>query len=463
MMPRPGARLIFVLGLSLGSPAQIHAQAAPTGPLTIEQALALAELHNPDYRQATNTLELNAIDRREAWLSILPPPRLTVLASSLSWNLQRVGTDPFGNPLPNPEARMVQSSQSSQRAALTFNLNFENYLVFRNRNANAEVREIAAANELQNLRADVRRSFLAVQQQQLVRNLEAELLETERQNQQIAEQLFALARRERVDVLEAQLNVAAQEEALRQSDAALASALLALRNIIGDPTLAIGAVEPVPFRDVDPALIDEEALVRAALASSPAIVQQNAQIDADRRLASRVRGSQWLPSIRIDASTGRSELERGSGGAFLQPNPTGGWDRNIQIGLTLPDLGRHFDTRNTVQRQQIQVRNGEESLRATRLSVDQGVRTALVDLRTERATLALQEQRTAIAEERLQYRLESYRLGRGTFQDLQIASAQAAQIRRGLLTSRYNFELRLVALEQTSGISLERILELRSP
>jgi outer membrane protein TolC len=358
---------------------------------------------------------------------------------------------------------MVQSSQSSQRVSLGFNVDFRNYVTLRSRNVNAESREIVAANRLQSLRADVRRRFLAVQQQQLAMQLESELLVTERQNQEIAERLFALARRERMDVLDAELNVAAQEVALRKSQAALSSALLALRNLIGDPALQISEVMPVPFRDLDPALVDEEALVRAALAFSPAIVQQGAQIDAARRQASLVRGTQWLPTIRLDANTGRSELERGGSGAFLQPNPTGGWDRTISIGLTLPDLGRHFDTRNALQRQQIQVRIGEEALRRIRLDVEQSVRTALVSLRDERAALALQERSAAIAEERLQLRLESYRLGRGTFQDLQTASAQAAQIRRALLTSRYNFELRLVDLEQTAGISLDRILELRSP
>jgi outer membrane protein TolC len=457
------ARWLLSLTLVAGGARSVEAQAAPTGRLTIDQALALAELHNPGYRQSTNDLELNAIERREAWLSILPAPRITVLQTGLSWNLQNVGTDPFGNPLPNPEARMVQSSTSQQRVAFGFNVDFRNYVTIRNRNANAEVREIDAANRLQSLRADVRRSFLAVQQQQLATQLEAELLVTEQQNQEIAERLFALARRERVDVLDAQLNVAQQEEALRQSHAALASALLALRNRIGDPTLQISEVMPVPFREVDPARIDEEALVRAALASSPAIVQQGAQIDAARRQASLVRGAQWLPTMSISANTGRSELQRGGGGAFFQPNPDGGWDRTVSIGLSLPDVGRHFDTQNALQRQQIQVRNYEEALRGTRLDVDQSVRTALVNLRAERASLALQEQTSAIAEERLQLRLEAYRLGRGTFLDLQTASSQAAQIRRALLTSRYNTELRLVDLEQTTGIALDRILELRTP
>ena len=219
------------------------------------------------------------------------------------------------------------------------------------------------------------------------------------------------------------------------------------------------AVEPVSMRDVGPARLDEEAIVRAALESSPRIRQQTSQIEVAQRQVSVVR-AQWLPTLRFGVNTGRTELDRGGGGAFFQPNPSSDWDRNISIDLTFPDLGRHFDVQNTTRARQLDVRNEQEQLRQVRLDVEQDVRSALVSLHSDHGTLDLQERRAALAEERLQLQLESYRRGSGTFMDLQNASEQAASVRRALLQRRYQLERALVDLEQTLGMPFEQIAAL---
>jgi outer membrane protein TolC len=459
MSARRIARIALALAL-LAAPRVAWAQAAPAR-LTLAQALELAERSNPAYRRSTNDLELNSIESREAWLGILPRPQISVLNTSMSWNLQRVGTDPFGNPLPNPEAQMVQSSTSSQNAALNLTMDFRNYLAFKNRGAQGELREMGADNQLRALQADVRRSFLTAQLRQLTVELEAQLLETQRKNQEVAELLFGLARSERIDVLEARLAVATQEEVLRQARADLIAALLVLRNLIGDSELHIGEVEPVSFRELDPATLDEEALVRTALLSSPTLLQQTAQIDITARQVSLTRAQRWLPTLGFALTTGRSELERGGGGAFLQPNPSGGWDRTVSVNLRFPDLGSYFQFENMSDRQMVSVRNAEETLRERRLAVEQEVRNTLVSLRSDHAAMGLQQQRVAIAEESLSLRMESYRLGRGTFQDLQNASQGVASAQRALLSGRFTREAALIALEQSLAMPLEQIAALR--
>jgi outer membrane protein TolC len=195
------------------------------------------------------------------------------------------------------------------------------------------------------------------------------------------------------------------------------------------------------------------------MTSSPATALQRAQIRAQE---GSVRSSRawWLPTLGLNVDAGRSEVARGSGGAFLQPNPSGGWDQAFGVSLNFPDLGRYLEQRNSTERQQLTVLNSEETLRQVALDVEQDVRSVLVQLRSDHAALALQQRRVDLAQERLSLRLESYRLGRGTFQDLQSASEAAAQAERALLTNRYNLELRLTQLEQTFGMPLERIVEL---
>jgi outer membrane protein TolC len=455
------AALAGVLIAGRGAVAGQAVPAAPVAgtPLTLAEALDLAERNNPGYRQAANELERNDIDRRGLWLQILPRPSVSVLNTGIAWNLQRVGTDNFGNPVPNPEPRMVQSSRSQQVASLGLQLDFRNLLRWRQQGVQAESREVNAASELQTLRSTVRRAFLDAQERQVTVDLEVELLEVQRRNQEAATRLFALARRERLDVLEAELEVIAQDEVVRQARASLTNALLALRNAIGDSELEITAVEPVPMREVDPARLDEEALVRTALESSPRIRQQQAQIQLAQRQVNVVR-SQWLPTLRFNVNTGRTELDRGGGGAFFQPNPSSDWDRNISLDLTFPDIGRHFEVQNDGRSQQLTVRNQQEVLRQVRLDVEEGVRSVLVGLRSDHGSLDLQERRAELSQERLDLQLESYRLGRGTFMDLQNASQAAASVQRTLLQRRYQLERALVNLEQTLGMPFERIVEL---
>jgi outer membrane protein TolC len=451
---------LAALVAAFGSHARLSAQAAPGGrTLSLLEALELAERQNPGYRQATNQLEQNDIDRRAQWLSVLPRPTIQVLTTGMSWNLRRTGVDNFGNPIPNPEPRMVQSSQSQQSARVGLTLDFGRLLQFRQLSVQAEARETTVSSELQQLRSRVRLAFLDAQERQVTVDLENELLAVRRTSHETATSLFALARRERLDVLDAELEVLAQEEVVRQSHASLSNALLALRNLIGDPALVISAVEPLTLRSVDPATFNEESVVRAALESNVRIRQAQANLEVARREVN-VSRTQWLPTLSFNVNTGRTELDRGGGGAFLQPNPASDWDRNISFDLSFPDLGRHFELQNTTRGRQLTVRNQEEALRQVRLDIEQEVRSVLVSLDADHASLALQERRVEIAQQRLDGQMERYRLGQGTFLDLQNASQAAATVQRTLLQRRYQFERSLVNLEQTLGMTLERIVQL---
>jgi outer membrane protein TolC len=419
--------------------------------------VTLAERNNPAYRRAINVLELNQVDSREAWLQLLPRPQLSLLSTNMSWNLQRVGTDPFGNPLPNPEAQMVQSSQSRQQASLGFSFSFADYIQFSGRGDLAATRNVTAASQLHELHADVWRAYLHAQQAQVTAGLEQALLERQALNRDVAGRLYALAQRERIDLLEADLDIAVQEEQLRRARAELSTALLQLRNVIGDAGLEVGEVEPISFRAFDPAGLDDTALVRVALGASPAIALQEAEIRRAGRQITQARYQQWLPTLTVGFAASRNELSRDGGGAFFELNPSGGWDRNLTIGVSFPDLGRYFGNQNRIRSQQVAHLNAEETLRQRRLEVEQSIRTTLVELRSAHASVALQERRVQLAEQRLADRLESYRLGRGTYQDLQAATDAIAAAERALLSARYQLERALVTLEQTLAMPLESI------
>ncbi len=467
-----GAAGALLLSLAVGTPLQGAGPALDAEPvvfpnaatrasagaiadsLTLAEALRRAERNNPGYRQTVNDLTLNRLDRSDAWLTLLPTPQFTALSTGMSWNLQTLGTDPFGNPIDNPEARMVQSSTSTQRLGASFVFDFRNILNLRQQETQARLRDVTAETGLRTLRSDVTRSFLDAQERQVQLALEEELLATAERNLELTVRLYQLARRDRMDLLSAELDVAERESQLEAARADAEAAMLALRSLIGDESAMEEVVVPEPLRIFDPASLDDEALVQEALAGSPRVEQALAQEENAARGVSTQR-ARWLPTLSLSMNTARQEFDVGGGGAFLRPNPAGDWSRNVALQLSFPDVGQYFNIRNDTDRSRIQVRNQEEAVRQVRLELDQEVRGLVRELRQTERTLTLQERRAELAEERRELQFQAYSMGRGTFLELQNASEQAASAQRAALQARYTFERARINLERALGRPLE--------
>lgn len=448
---------IFLVGLLLvaGAPAA-HAQAAappqgdPTPPLlTLEDAQSRALALNPSFRQAINNLELNTIERREAWLALLPQPSITVLSTNMSWQRQTLAEDNFGEPLEREVIETVQTSRSNQGAGLSFNFNFIDVLRIRDQATQAEIRTSNTRQQELSLMSDVALAYFDVQEQQSAVELEEELLASARQNRDVARRLYSLGRQERTDVLSAELDVAEQESQLEERRADLRASRLDLRNLLGDPDLREFRVEtedPVVF---DPETLDEEVLVARALGGSPRIVEGENQMESARRNVTMGR-AEWLPTLSLNFQTARQEFLR-SGDAFFRVAPEGQWSRNISLALNFPDPGQYFNRQMSSRSRQISLQNQEETFRQTRLELDREVRGLVSSLISSYRSVELQERRVELAEENLEQSLESYRLARTDFLQVQAASEQAAQARRQALQSRYGFERQRITLERALG------------
>ena len=102
-----GLRILTLLGVVLfgsGKPGLAVGQEEVTRPsLTLDRARALAMESNPGYRRALNDLTLQGPAERQAWARWLPSLTLSG-GTSQSFVRQEIGTDDFGNPIPNPDA-----------------------------------------------------------------------------------------------------------------------------------------------------------------------------------------------------------------------------------------------------------------------------------------------------------------------------------------------------------------------
>ena len=472
--PRPGPRIGSLLGLLLAllvlarpgmgapsasvevpndrAPAELVAPVqlpADTLQLTLEEAVQRALRHNPAYRRTTNSLELNDIGHRQAWLNLLPQPSLTLLTTDLSWQRQTVAEDFFGNPLENPESQTVQTSRSRQGLSLGFELDLSNVIGLREQGTQARIRDLAAVTERRTLGAEVARAFSEVRELQVALELEEALLAEAERNLEAARRLFTLARQDRTDVLGAELDVVERENAVDRSRGELRNARLALRNLIGDPDLETFQVVADEVAVFDPSLLDGEALVARAVGGSPRILEREQGVMAAEHSVSRGR-AEWLPRLNVGFNRNRQEFLR-DGSAFFSVNPEGEWAQTLFLQVAFPDPGLYFRRQNNAREARLEVRNQEETLRETRLAVEEEVRRLLVELETSYRSLALQERRVALAEERLSLQLQSYRLGQVTFLELQSASEAAAQARRQALEARFGFHRSRVELERVLG------------
>jgi outer membrane protein TolC len=427
-----------------------------TATITLDEALSLAQGNNPAYRRTVNARQLTEVENRDFWLGLLPQPRVNVLRTNMTWNRQSVGTDNFGNPIPNPDFRMIQSASSSQSILLDFQLNPVEIFERRTTRLEGEVRDLQVVDGGFALESEVKLAYLGAQELMQSQDLEATLLAIARENYDITEQLFRLAQVDRPDLLNAEIDLLDQENQLAQSESGLRSALLQLRIAIGDPALGDFQIEPTPLRLFDPSALDADALIGTAVSTGPRVQEAELQIRREETRRS-VQRAEWLPDLVVSAGMSRDEFSFDSGSGFLEPLPSGDWSRRVTLTLSFPDLGLYLNRQNARRRTEIGIEGAEETLRESRFAVEEEVGNLLVQLANEFGTVELQERRVELANERLALEQERYRLGMqgSDYLALQSSAETAANAQRSALQARYAFERTLIQIERLLGGPVE--------
>ncbi len=420
--------------------------------LTLQEALNLAVEHNPQYRQATNRLELLGIRSRQAWAAFLPNVRV---GYSTGQNFQRQTSyrDFVGRPTENQNPTWVSASSASAGLNLSYEV-FDGGRRLRERErTHAQIRadRLNARVELDGILAQVQDRFLTVLREKAQVALETELLADRESDLQLTERRFELALDRRPDLLAREFDVEQQRATLREAEGRVEIALLNLRVAIGDPSLVsldVAETLPEPF---DPASLDIENLLAQALAENPTLRAQEAQVQMSQA-SLRADRTQWWPTINASSNWGRSSNESGPDALFdLQPgNSTSGtayWSFDFSIPI-FDGFTRSYNAASA----RIDLRNANESLRQAEMQLELDIRTRFAALTTAWETLQQRERALEIASERLQIMRDEYQLATVDIEPLRNAISQEASERRSLVDQRYAFALVLLDLYQTVGI-----------
>jgi outer membrane protein len=426
-------------------------QEADTLRLDLADALRFAAGGNPAYRRAENAVGLNAAESRATWLGeLVPQVSVSLFNTAYTGNLQRRATDNFGNPIENPAADWVYFSSTSQALSVGWEIQGRSIFdAYRGQQLLNRERTLSRDVAWNDLLVDVRRRYMDALEQRELERAEAELIGARELDREVAERLYSLAMRTRVDVLNAELALEQQALALQRQRAAHERALLALRSALGmDAPQALDlAEESVPA--FDPSALDADVLVRRALDGNPVLRRSEVGVRRAEVAASEERNA-WWPRLSMGFDVFR-RAQQPDRGALFDVSFDEDLDSRFFLQLSIPVFNDFFQKRRASEQASVERDNRREENREARLRVEEAVRGAHLELGSQWASLRLAERSHEIAGEALRLAREEYRLGTRTFEDLRASFDREAETRRQVIQARYAFARALLDLEAAVG------------
>jgi len=445
-----------VIGLLLSCSAVAAPAAAQNVPqqLSLDDAIRIARENNPAYLQALNDIEVEDMAVRNRWAAFLPTASGNLNFGG-NYNSRLTAEDEFGQPVERPERLITEGSSSNQTLNLSMTL-FDGGRSIANLRAARATRDATTTRvdlERHRLETSVARDYFAAVKAEKLIELEQQLLAARVDELDRTQRLLSLASSKYVDVLSARVNVADAERSLDNARAGAQKARLALlqrMGVQGDVAFTLATAPPEIF---DPARIDAEQLVSRAIQSSPMVRGAEAELIVQSRQVSAAKGSRW-PTISASANLSRGINGPGYGymGEF---NPDANRSFGFGIGVSVPLFNR-FSTSLDIVRASAAELDAREEVRAQKLAVEHGVRSALIDLGNAYRGVQMAQRKVDLSREQLRAAEEEYRLGAMTFINLQQIINSAAAAERQLLDAQFNFLDNLILLEQQVGSKLER-------
>ena len=430
---------------------ELAAQSPDSLQLTLATALDIAEGNNPTYRQVSNSALLNGIDMRTTWFDqLLPQANLQLFSTAFTGNLQRVGFDNFGNPIANPSADWNYFSRTTQQLVLNWDVRGRSlFQAHRRQSITNESRDLGVVRALTGLQVAIQRLYMDALEQRDLMRAEEELVEARQIDLTVAERLFSLALRTRVDVLNAELAAEQQLLALQQQRATYEKALLALRTQLGreEPVSLSLASEELPI--FDPSGLEVTGLVASALVVNPELRQSRLSIQSANLGVQEVKNA-WWPSMSVGVNVyRRSQGSRGASVFDIGINEP--LEAQFSLNFSIPMFNNFFKNRQAMEQAAVQLDNDREAAREARLRIEETVRSALLELSYQHEVLRLAGRSLEIAEEALRLAREEYRIGTRTFEDLRTSFDSEATTRRQVITARHSFVDALLSLEEAVG------------
>lgn len=201
--------------------------------------------------------------------------------------------------------------------------------------------------------------------------------------------------------------------------------------------------------------------VEQGLERSPEIKQIQAQIDAEQRQLRSDKRAYWVPDVDLTARYNNNIYERRNGGIPADQN-----DWNIGVELSIPLFeGGARSARQTQSR--LAVRQGQTTLRDTRNSIEQEIRSQAEATHASYQSIALSKQSEDAAQRNFDLLSDTYNQGQLAITNLLDAQETLLDAREASMNATYSFLIDLMNLQRAAGafdffLSQEQRLDLAS-
>lgn len=410
-------------------------------PITLDEAIRLAQRNSPQAIQARGSERNAAAARRAATGALFPN-----LSLSAGRVIQLGGAQTRINQ--NGE-QVAVASRPTNSTGLSLNTELfdggREYFSLRAARATQEAAEASSITTQYNLALDVKRQYFAVLA--AMEAIDAAHAQTEQAQAQLAS-----------SVAKVRAGVATRSDSLRGviqvGNAQLAEITAANDLSVANAALSrlVGSTTPVT---ADPASVQEQFAVlpdSVVLASyaiqGPAVAQAEANLAAAKQLRKAARGS-YLPSLNMSYSRSGSGVDNQFG---LGSDPFS-YNGRLSFSLSYP-IFNGFTREEATVRADVAETNAEAQLRDARLAANQSLAEYLGSLRSASARVRVQTASVNAAQEDVRVQQQRYNIGASTLLDLLNSQATLQQAQSALISARYDHRIARAQLEALIGRQL---------
>ncbi|HVP15253.1 MAG TPA: TolC family protein [Terriglobales bacterium] len=430
--PAPATTTIATLAAAAGD--------TTARPITLDEAVAMAERNAPSVIQAEGQRRTSAAGVRAAYASFIPSLSLSAGASR---QLQKGQTQyQSGQALP------PASEPWTYNAGLSANVDL--FLGGRRFFDLAQTRaQVGVANA--NLVTQRYDAVLAAKQQffAVLAARESELAaraQLEQAQQQLHASVLQLRARlvTRSDSLRSEIAVHNAQLAVTQSRVALDQANASLTRAVGAPSPVTAASDSLPPEGL---AVDDPAL-RALALNGPLVRQSAASLDAARS-ALRSSWTTYLPTL----SAGYARRGSGIDPGFTLSPANSSYNGSFTLSLSFPIFDQ-LQRQQQVTQAQVARDEAEAAARDTRLAALESLTQWLGAYHAAEEQVQLQSATLQAAEEDLREQTVKYKLGTSTLLDVLTSQTTLNQARHDLIQARYNQRVAKAQLEALVGRNL---------
>jgi len=423
-------------------PTALAAQASADSvahPISLDEAVKLAQRNSPITVQAAGTTRSNAASVRTSYMAFVPTIGLSAGASKQSGD--RIGQT--GQTVPY----LVSQYQYNSGLNLSVDLLDGGTRFYRLRTAKANVEASEANETLQeyNVALSVKQQYYAVlAAREMEAAAQAQLDQASEQLKQASAKVAAGAAT-KSDSLRAVIQVGNAQLSLIQARNNLNIANASLTRLVATPFV----VTATPEDSTGTMELTADSTEIAALAlRGPAVVQSEASYSAAK---ANVRSSLslYVPTVSARFNRGGAGLYKGFGWG----NENYAYSQTMSFSLNFP-----FFNQGAREEQIVRSRVAEDvaqaTLRDTRLAAQLQLTQYLSAFRSAEQRVQIQIASVAAAEEDLRVQQRRYQLGASTFLDVLNSQVTLNQARAALIQARFDARVAKAQIETLTGKDL---------